>query len=40
MTFEVIVPILEVLFGIAEKDPTWGFTTGITWVFNAFTIKP
>src|SRR5688572_12833090 len=27
------------LFGIAEKDPTWGFTTGLTWVFNAFTIK-
>lgn len=27
------------LFGIAEKDPTWGFTAGLTWVFNAFTIK-
>ena len=27
------------LFGIAAKDPTWGFTTGLTWVFNAFTIK-
>src|SRR5688572_1885710 len=27
------------LFGISEKDPTWGFTTGLTWVFNAFTIK-
>ena len=27
------------LFGIAEKDPTWGFTTGLTWVFNAFTVK-
>jgi hypothetical protein len=27
------------LFGIAEKDPTWGFSTGLTWVFNAFTIK-
>jgi hypothetical protein len=27
------------LFGIAAKDPTWGFSTGLTWVFNAFTIK-
>jgi hypothetical protein len=27
------------LFGIASKDPTWGVTTGITWVFNAFTVK-
>ncbi len=27
------------LFGIASKDPTWGFTTGLTWVFNAFTVK-
>lgn len=27
------------LFGIAEKDPTWGFSTGLTWVFNAFTVK-
>jgi hypothetical protein len=27
------------LFGIAERDPTWGFTTGLTWVFNAFTLK-
>lgn len=27
------------LFGIAEKDPTWGFTAGLTWVFNAFTVK-
>ena len=27
------------MFGIASKDPTWGFTTGLTWVFNAFTVK-
>ena len=27
------------LFGIASKDPTWGFSTGLTWVFNAFTVK-
>jgi len=24
------------LFGITERDPTWGITTGFTWVFNAF----
>jgi len=28
-----------VLFGITERDPTWGFSTGLTWVFNAFTVK-
>lgn len=27
------------LFGITERDPTWGFSTGLTWVFNAFTVK-
>jgi hypothetical protein len=27
------------LFGIAQHDPTWGFSGGLTWVFNAFTIK-
>lgn len=27
------------LFGIAKHDPTWGFSTGLTWVFNAFTVK-
>jgi hypothetical protein len=27
------------LFGISDHDPTWGFTTGLTWVFNAFTLK-
>lgn len=27
------------LFGIAQNDPTWGFSTGLTWVFNAFTIR-
>jgi hypothetical protein len=26
-------------FGISEKDPTWGFSTGLTWVFNAFTVR-
>jgi hypothetical protein len=24
--------------GITERDPTWGFTTGLTWVFNAFRV--
>ena len=24
--------------GITERDPTWGFTTGVTWVFNAFKV--
>lgn len=28
-----------VMFGITERDPTWGVTTGLTWVFNAFTVK-
>ena len=26
------------LFGISEPDPSWGITTGLTWVFNAFRI--
>lgn len=27
------------LAGITERDPTWGFTTGLTWVFKAFTVQ-
>jgi hypothetical protein len=27
-----------VLFGLTEIDPSFGFTGGITWVFNAFTV--
>lgn len=27
------------LAGITERDATWGFTTGLTWVFKAFTIQ-
>ena len=27
------------LLGITEKDPTWGFSAGLTWVFNAFRIQ-
>jgi len=26
------------LFGITDRDPTWGVTTGLTWVFNAFRV--
>lgn len=26
------------LFGITERDPTWGLTAGFTWVFNAFRV--
>ncbi len=26
------------IFGVTERDPTWGITTGFTWVFNAFRI--
>jgi hypothetical protein len=29
-----------ILIGVTEHDPTWGFTTGLTWVFKAFTIQP
>jgi len=25
--------------GITERDPTWGFTGGVTWVFKAFTVQ-
>jgi hypothetical protein len=24
--------------GITERDPSWGFTSGVTWVFNAFRV--
>jgi hypothetical protein len=24
------------LFGVTERDPTWGISTGLTWVFNAW----
>jgi hypothetical protein len=27
------------LIGVTERDPTWGFTTGLTWVFKAFNIQ-
>jgi hypothetical protein len=25
--------------GVTERDPTWGFTAGLTWVFRAFTVQ-
>jgi len=27
------------IVGITERDPTWGFTAGLTWVFKAFTVQ-
>jgi hypothetical protein len=27
------------LLGITERDPTWGMSAGLTWVFNAFRIQ-
>ena len=26
------------IVGVTEIDPTWGFSTGLTWVFKGFTI--
>jgi hypothetical protein len=28
------------LIGVTTADPSWGFTMGLTWVFNAFKIPP
>jgi hypothetical protein len=27
------------MLGVTDRDPTWGFTAGATWVFNAFTVE-
>lgn len=27
------------LVGVTERDPTWGFSTGLTWVFKGFTVQ-
>ena len=27
------------IVGVTERDPSWGFTTGVTWVFKAFEVK-
>jgi len=26
------------LIGVTEHDPSWGFSTGLTWVFRGFTV--
>lgn len=26
------------LIGVTERDPSWGLTAGLTWVFKAFTV--
>lgn len=26
------------VIGVAERDQTWGFSTGLTWVFKAFSV--
>ncbi len=28
------------MIGVTERDPSWGFTAGLTWVFKAFTVPP
>lgn len=28
------------LLGVTERDPSWGFTAGLTWVFKAFSVPP
>lgn len=27
------------IIGVTERDPSWGFTAGATWVFKAFTVQ-
>jgi hypothetical protein len=27
------------LLGVTERDPSWGFTAGVTWVFRAFEVQ-
>ena len=27
------------LIGVTDQDPTWGFSTGLTWVFRAFNVQ-
>jgi hypothetical protein len=29
---------VALLLGATERDPSWGFSTGLTWVFSAFKI--
>jgi hypothetical protein len=28
------------MIGVTKNDPQWGITTGVTWVFKAFTVPP
>ena len=30
---------VAVLGGLTSRDPTWGITSGVTWVFHAFAIQ-
>lgn len=30
---------VALLIGVTERDPTWGISTGLTWVFNAFKVQ-
>jgi len=27
------------IIGVTERDPAWGFTGGVTWVFRGFTVQ-
>jgi hypothetical protein len=27
------------LIGLTDRDPSWGFSGGVTWVFKAFEVK-
>ena len=27
------------VIGVTERDPTWGFSAGLTWVFKAFSVQ-
>lgn len=27
------------MLGVTERDPSWGFTGGVTWVFKAFEVR-
>ena len=27
------------ILGVTERDPSWGFSAGATWVFKAFTVR-
>jgi hypothetical protein len=27
------------LVGVTDRDPNWGYTIGLTWVFKAFSVQ-